>query len=150
MINGKKVVKTTVSVNHNGVAINPKAIKVVYDIKNAKTAGSVLNLTVSGVKGANDKNITILAGTGGVNKTFKVLKGDLTTATCNKIPVQVYKGKKLKPTVTVKYLGKVLKVGTDINVTYQDNNKKGKATVLVEAVENSNFTGSMEMNFIIK
>lgn len=153
--NNGKAVKTTVSVSHNGVAINPKAIKVIYDSQNVKTtigadSSRDLVVTISGAKGKNDKNITLPAGKDGVKKTFKIMKGDISTATCVKIPAQVYKGKKITPKVTVKYLGKALKVGTDIKVTYIDNNKKGIATVLIEAGENSNFVGSMEVQFIIK
>ena len=63
------------------------------------------------------------------------------------VKAQVYTGKALKPSVTVKYNGTKLVKGTDYTVSYKNNTKVGTATVTVKGI--GNYTGSKKATFKI-
>ena len=62
----------------------------------------------------------------------------------------VYDGTEKKPDVTVTYNGLVLIENIDYILCYKDNIDPGTATVIVEAVENSSYTCSIEKKFEIR
>ena len=63
------------------------------------------------------------------------------------VKAQVYTGKALKPTVTVKLSGKTLKKGTDYTITYKNNKAVGNATVTVKG--KGKYTGTVKKAFRI-
>lgn len=81
------------------------------------------------------------------NKTPVAVKTALTKSMIQKIPAQVYTGRKLKPAVTVKNGTKKLVKGKDYTVSYQKNKKLGKASVTVKGI--GNYTGSQKVAFKI-
>lgn len=88
------------------------------------------------------------AYTGTVKKTFKIAKKSLSKAkvTLSKGTYR-YNWKACKPSVTVKLSGKRLKNGTDYKVTYKNNAKVGKATVVVTA--RGSYSGRLTKSFTI-
>ncbi len=75
-------------------------------------------------------------------------KKDISQASVDAIPDQVYTGQAIEPTVTVKDGNKTLTEGTDYTVTYQDNKNAGTATVTITG--KGSYTGSTSQTFIIK
>ena len=59
----------------------------------------------------------------------------------------LYTGKAIKPVVSVKYNGKVLKVNTDYKITYKNNVKKGKATIVITGLHS--YYGTETLHFTI-
>lgn len=88
------------------------------------------------------------AYTGTVNKTFKITKKSLSKAkvTLSKSKYR-YAWASCKPAVTVKLSGKKLKNGTDYKVTYKNNARVGKATVVVTA--KGSYSGRLTKSFTI-
>lgn len=88
------------------------------------------------------------AYTGTVNKTFKITKKSLSKAkvTLSKSKYR-YAWTSCKPAVTVKLSGKKLKNGTDYKVTYKNNARVGKATVVVTA--KGSYSGRLTKSFTI-
>lgn len=62
----------------------------------------------------------------------------------------VYDGEAIEPQVTVTVGDKVLNAGTDYTLSFEDNNKPGTGYVIVTAVEDSGYTGSVRVNFTIQ
>ena len=58
-----------------------------------------------------------------------------------------YKGQALTPAVTLEYGGEILDADTELQVTYQDNDHVGTATVSVEGI--NRFVGTVELTFDI-
>lgn len=81
------------------------------------------------------------------NTTPAAVKTTLTKNMIQKIPAQIYTGKKLKPAVAVKSGAKKLVKGKDYTVSYQKNKKLGKASVTVKGI--GNYTGSQKVTFKI-
>lgn len=59
-----------------------------------------------------------------------------------------YTGKTIKPSVTVKLGGQVLKKDRDYQVSYRNNKQVGTATITITG--KGNYTGSITKNFAIK
>lgn len=59
-----------------------------------------------------------------------------------------YTGKALKPAITIKDGKRVLKAGTDYVITYKNNKKPGKATIILNG--KGNYTGKVTKYFTIK
>lgn len=78
--------------------------------------------------------------------TFKIAQASLSSATV-KVSNQTYNGKAKKPGVTVKLNGKTLYKGDDYTVTYRNNKKPGKATVVIEG--NGDYSGTKKAYFVI-
>lgn len=62
---------------------------------------------------------------------------------------QYFEGNEVTPLPTVRYNGKVLVLGVDYNVSYENNGAVGTGKVIITAVAGSNFTGSAEASFTI-
>lgn len=75
------------------------------------------------------------------------VKTKISKATVSKIATQYYFGKALKPTVVVKYKGKVLTKGKDYTVSYKNNKKVGTAKVTMKGV--GKYTGTKVITFKI-
>lgn len=61
----------------------------------------------------------------------------------------VYAGKAVEPKVTVTVEGKVLTVGTDYKLAYENNSKPGTAYAVITAADGSSYTGSVRVKFTI-
>ena len=72
----------------------------------------------------------------------------LSRATIGSIAAQTYTGKKITPSVTVKYNGITLTNGTDYTVSYSNHINPGTATVTITG--KGYYTGSRVINFTIK
>ena len=84
---------------------------------------------------------TTLKGTLTINA--KPLENDMFDV----IPEQAYTGSAITPEVTGKFNGTALVLGTDFDVEYTSNTDKGTATVTVAG--KGNFTGEVELTFVI-
>ena len=85
--------------------------------------------------------------TGSRSLTFAITAKNISACTVSKIANELYTGKALKPSLTVKDGGTTLKKDTDYTISYADNKKAGKATVTVTG--KGNYTGSKTVNFTI-
>ena len=94
-------------------------------------------------------------------KTFVIKKGDYVNVpvkldtrkdvntlriTCGKI--FVYTGKAITPSVTIKDSWKTLKLGKDYTISYRNNIKRGKATIIVKGI--GNYKGQKVLSFLIR
>ena len=61
----------------------------------------------------------------------------------------VYTGKKLTPTVKVKYGSKTLKAGKHYTVKYSNNKAIGKATIKITGIKSGGYTGTKTLSFKI-
>ena len=85
---------------------------------------------------------------GTAKKTFKIAKKSLSKAKVSlSKSTYRYNWTACKPGVTVKLSGKKLKNGTDYKVTYKNNAKVGKATVVVTA--KGSYSGRLTKSFTI-
>lgn len=155
------------SVNYTGSAIKP-SVKFVYratgrelDIK----AGTAVTLTYKNNKEASGKAngqsapvVTVKekgmnAGASARNKasmdlSFAINPAVISSGDVADISAQTYKGKAVKPAVTVKVSGKTLKAGRDYKIAFSGNDAPGVATVIVTGC--GNYTGTVTGRFIIK
>lgn len=69
------------------------------------------------------------------------------SATVSEIANQTYTGKEIKPSITIKYEKTKLKEGTDYTLSYQNNVKKGTATIVITG--NGEYAGTMKKTFKI-
>ena len=166
--NNKNVGKATVTVtgigNYTGTTkttfeITAKQLKVTVKIKDQIYKGEKITPQVK-IKGLtkdkdytvsykNNKNVgtatVIVTGkgnyTGTTTTTFKITAKKLKATV--KIKDQIYKGKKVTPQVKIKGLTS----GKDYKITYKNNNKIGKATVIVTG--KGNYKGTLTATFKI-
>ena len=161
----KPVKLTSVKVKNASLPYTGKAHKPILIVK-AKVDGKTV--TISQSKGCTisysnnvepgTANVTVKGKgnfTGTVTTTFKINRlklNDKTTVVELSKTTMKYTGKALKPKVTVtskidgeKY---TLIKGTDYTVTYENNVKRGTATVIIKGI--GHFTGTMEVTFTIK
>lgn len=75
-------------------------------------------------------------------------KKDIAKLSFGSIAVQLYTGKKIQPSVTVKDGSTTLAVGKDYVLSYQNNKKVGKASVTVKGT--GDYTGIKTLPFYIK
>ncbi|MDE6662118.1 MAG: BspA family leucine-rich repeat surface protein [Lachnospiraceae bacterium] len=129
-----KAIKPAVEVNINGEVISNKNYKVQY--QNNKNAGTAY-VIVSGKGAYKGKVVTAFEITANTQRLFIT----------NTIKTQTYKGKYVKPSVTVKAGNKKLKKNTDYVVTYKNNLHAGTATVTVTG--KGNYTGTAVTTFTI-
>jgi hypothetical protein len=74
--------------------------------------------------------------TGTIRVPFKIEPADISGATIETIPTQIYTGSVLTPSVTVKLGGRTLAAGTDYTVSYSNNVEPGTATVTLTGIGN--------------
>lgn len=130
----------------------PDTVELDADVKGSQTdAGSSENKLVSYVirdasgadKTANFTNITTSDGTLTVNK--KSLSDP--DVAIDKIARQMYEGEPVEPTPVVKVGSKTLVAGTDYEVSYQNNDKAGTASLTVTGL--GNYEGTKTTTFAI-
>lgn len=86
--------------------------------------------------------------TGSVTKTFTIQAVSLSGATVRNLKAKyAYTGKKVKPAVQVVLSGNVLRKTRDYKVSYQNNKKRGVATLTIKGT--GNCTGSIKKTFKI-
>ncbi|MGN1418722.1 MAG: hypothetical protein ACI4W6_05285, partial [Acutalibacteraceae bacterium] len=85
--------------------------------------------------------------TGSVTVNFTIAKADVKNLTVSSIANQVYTGKEIKPSVTVKNGSVTLVKDTDYTVSYKNNINQGTATVTITG--KGNYTGSKSVTFRI-
>ncbi|MBQ7798591.1 MAG: InlB B-repeat-containing protein [Clostridia bacterium] len=85
-----------------------------------------------------------------VELNWTIAKYDLSGATIATIPQQPFTGSAVEPKPQVTALGATLVDGTDFTYDYENNINAGtQAVVIINAVENSNYTGTNSANFTI-
>jgi hypothetical protein len=92
------------------------------------------------------KKCSICGTTTKTNYTAKLIAMSKVKATIAK-STYAYTGKKLTPTVTVKYGKTTLKKGTDYTVSYKNNIKTGKATITIKG--KGKYSGTLTKTFNI-
>lgn len=156
-LGGKKEVKPAVTLKYNDSVVNPKAYKVAYDKTTDKNVG-MATVKISPAKGLKDTNI--FPDTEGTSlkplvKEYEIQKGCIENAIVSSIKPQIYKGKAIIPPITVKYNGVKLIEGTDYSVTCDISGSlggfsKGYVNLVINALDDSNYSGSKTVKFIFK
>lgn len=85
---------------------------------------------------------------------FNIGKANIDDAKANVIKVQPYKGKAVTPKVSLKLGSYKLKEGVDYTVEYENNDSRGRATIIMKAIEKNGekegyFTGEKKIQFFI-
>lgn len=159
-----KIMTEVTSCTFNGKAQKPKLM--VYYNEN----GALVELNVSKVFTVTYKEnkepgmgIAILKPKKGIFETvtdetievkFLIEKAGIEDAKANVIKVQPYKGKAVTPKVSLKLGSYKLKEGVDYTVEYENNDSRGRATIIIKAIEKNgekegNFTGEKRIDFFI-
>ena len=119
-----------------------------------KTLTVGTDYTVTGLTGTEPGTYTVtVTGTGNYNgtgkKNFNIEKADIATADISDIEGPFgYTGIAWEPTVTVKFNGTALTLGTDYTVSYKDNVNVGTATVTITGT-GDHFKGTATKTFEI-
>ncbi|MBQ6888159.1 MAG: leucine-rich repeat protein [Lachnospiraceae bacterium] len=71
----------------------------------------------------------------------------ISKASVSKIKNQTYTGSEIKPQLTIKYKGKLLKKGIDYNVSYENNKEIGTAVAVITGI--GKYSGEKRVNFKI-
>lgn len=130
-----------------------KAVEVVPIVKiGSKTLKKDTDYTLSYKNNVNEGTASlIITGKGNyigtINKTYKIVKKSIKNATISYNASQTYTGSQIKPSVTVKYDGKTLKLNTDYTVSYGTNKSVGKGTITIKG--KGAYTGSITKTFTI-
>ncbi len=130
-----KVLKPSLTVKDGGTTLKNGTDYTVSYANNTKVGTATVMITGKG-------NYT-----GSRSLTFAIMAKNISACTVSKIANELYTGKALKPSLTVKDGGTTLKKDTDYTISYADNKKAGKATVTVTG--KGNYTGSKTVNFTI-
>lgn len=80
-------------------------------------------------------------------KAALVKRSDIKTVSVSSVRSQVYTGKKITPSVTVKAKGSALKKNKDYTVSYSGNLDTGKATITIKGI--NDYTGTKTVHFNI-
>ncbi len=95
----------------------------------------------------------VLSGKGNyygiVARDYIIRPKTLESSMIDAIADQYFEGNEVTPLPTVRYNGKILVLGVDYNVSYENNGAVGTGKVIITAVAGSNFTGSAEASFTI-
>ncbi|MGI6018813.1 MAG: leucine-rich repeat protein [Marvinbryantia sp.] len=137
-----KTIKPSVTVKLGGQVLKKDRDYQVSYRNNKKVGTATITITGKGIyRGEIKKTFKIVKTTASSKKSMK-------TCSVSQISTQRYTGKSVKPSITVKDGSKKLKSGTHYTVTYKNNRKVGKATVVITG--KGNYTGSITKNFAIK
>lgn len=77
----------------------------------------------------------------------EVFSTNISIASVTQIKQQTYTGKSIRPKFTVKLSGKILKKNVDYSVTYKNNKKPGKATIVLKG--KGDYKGIKKISFYI-
>jgi len=133
--NGKEKTQNIDITCGNIVLVKNADYKVSY--KNNKNAGKATVL----IEGINNYQ-------GKLTKTFTIKKVDISSAKVKGIKAQTYNGKTKKQNITISVNNQKLVNNKDYKITYKNNKNAGKATVLIEGI--NNYKGSLTKTFTIK
>ncbi|WP_394922347.1 hypothetical protein [uncultured Robinsoniella sp.] len=98
--------------------------------------------------GTADVTVTGMgAYTGSVNTTFTIKPMDVNALEIGQPSAQTYTGSALTPHMTVKYMGKDLKDGSDYTVSYSDHKNAGTAKAVISG--KGNYAGTKVVSFSI-
>ena len=122
----------------------PALVGLVKETKPSKTSGVLSWQMDDDSDGMPDLYLTVDKDVDVITEKSKI---DLSNAKVTAIKNQVYTGKAIKPTVTVKYDNTKLTKGTDYTVSYKNNKKIGTATVTITG--KGNYTGKKTVKFDI-
>lgn len=150
----KSIAKAKLTLSKSSYVYSGKQCKPKVTVKlSGKTLKSGTHYTVAyknNVK-AGKATVTVTgkgAYSGTAKKTFKITKKSIAKAKVSlSKSTYRYAWKACKPGVTVKLGGKKLKSGTDYKVTYKNNARVGKATVVVTA--KGGYSGRLTKTFTI-
>ena len=131
-------VRPSVTVKYGSTTLsNGKDYTVSYS--KASKAGSTVTIKISG-KGKY---------TGTVTRKVKIARKSVSQLTIKSVPsVRKYTGKSIKPGISVYYGSTRLKSGRDYTVSYGQNKKKGKGTIIITG--KGNYSGTVKKYFTIK
>lgn len=129
------------------VVLNPSAVFTISYKDNVNSGtGTVILKPKKGVfEKVTDEQIV---------STFRIDKADINDVKANVIKVQPFKGKAVTPKVSLKLGSYKLKEGVDYTVEYENNDSRGRATIIIKAIEKNgekegNFTGEKRIHFFI-
>jgi len=129
------------------VVLNPSAVFTISykDNVNSGTGTIILKPKKGVFEKVTDEQIV---------STFSIDKADINDVKANVIKVQPFKGKAVTPKVSLKLGSYKLKEGVDYTVEYENNDSRGRATIIIKAIEKNgekegNFTGEKRINFFI-
>lgn len=86
---------------------------------------------------------------GSISTTFNIISRPISQCTILNIANQAYTGKEIKPNVTIKNGGIILKNGVDYTVTYKNNINLGKNVATAYIIGKGNYEGSIFKKFNI-
>lgn len=142
-------------INYNGSYTYTRK-KIVPDIivlhgNQALKKGRDYSVSYSGNKNAGTAKM-VLRGMGDYSGTktvtFKIKAKNIKKLKLRKVKARKYTGKKIKPSVTLKYGTYTLKKKTEFTVTYKKNVKRGTAVIYLKG--KGNYTGQRKITFTIK
>ena len=111
------------------------------------SGGTIKNATQTNV-GSYDITCTgDSSHTNATQKTCKIERASIVSATIAGIAEQLYTGKEIKPTVSITNGNVKLKQGTDYTVSYSNNINIGTATVTITG--KGNYQGTRQKTFVI-
>jgi len=149
MISDCDVINYNGSYTYTRKKIAPNII--VLNGNQALKKGSDYSVSYSGNKNAGTAKI-ILRGMGDYSGTktvtFKIKARNIKKLKLKKLKAQKYTGKKIKPSVTLKYGTYTLKKKKEFTVTYKKNVKRGTATIYLKG--KGNYTGRRKISFKIR
>lgn len=148
-----KLAATLAATNYTYDGAQKKPAVTIKGLVNGKDY-SVEYIGSNGLAKVGKKTVKIV-GKGNYSGTkslqYKINAKSITKTTISSISNQVYTGKVIKPTVTIKdkVNGKVvaLKLNVDYSVSYKNNKEYGKATVTITG--KGNYTGTKTISFTI-
>ena len=142
-----------------------KRINVVFKTANGNVISNEAMMVPYAAKYVNTSKLTAPKGYKLVSKGYLRIVGDNVTAIVTKIPSSVsrkristlsfrgvaaayeYTGRQSRPRVTVKDGRKVLKLNRDYTITYKNNIKRGRASIIIKG--KNNYYGSKTITFRI-
>lgn len=142
------------SVTYTGREITFAGLKVYYDDE-VLVEGRDYTVTYSGNKNITDSAKTIITGmgnyTGRVEKTFAIVRRDISDCHVSEIEGQLYTGKAIEPDVSVTFGDITLVEDVDYEITYSNNVEPAGANAPAKAVitGKGSFTGTVERFFTI-
>lgn len=119
---------------YTGSAVTP-AVKVTVGGKTLTQGTDYIVSYANNIEmGEATVTITGIGSYKGTVKTYFTIYGDFTKVQIDDIHDQLYAGKPVTPSVTVRFAGKVLVPGRDYDIDYYDNNEVGYGKVLLTGV----------------
>lgn len=149
-IDNADITLSTVSYVYSGKACQPE-VKIICN-NTALISGTDYTVSYQNNINAGTAFVIITGNgnyTGGVKKTFSIVRREASSVKISPVPLQIYTGKKVKPSLKLTYAGKALIKGTDYTMTYTNHVKPGKGTAKVKVDFKGNFSGSRSVRFSI-